>query len=215
MLNQGRVRDLLSPFELELTSPQISQMLTYLDLLLRWNRKINLTAINGAEECLTRHFGESLYLERWVKLENNLLDIGSGAGFPGLALKIVFPELATTLLEPVAKKRAFLKEVARACRMESVEVRGDRLEDFVRQGATPRFSSATSRALGHHKQLIPLVAECLNPKGRLILWVSHAQGQALSEMHDQVEWISPIHLPLSREREIWIGTRTSIYPPTS
>ncbi|MGH9403017.1 MAG: 16S rRNA (guanine(527)-N(7))-methyltransferase RsmG, partial [Terriglobia bacterium] len=88
-------------------------MSTYLGLLLRWNEKINLTAIRTPEECVTRHFAESLFLARHEQLNGRLLDIGSGAGFPGLALKVAVPELAVTLLEPVAKKRAFLKEVVR------------------------------------------------------------------------------------------------------
>src|SRR2546422_9297920 len=131
VLTERDVRDLLAPFDLDLTSSQIGKVNTYLDLLLRWNARINLTSVRTPAECVARHFGESLYLSRWVELRGANLDIGSGAGFPGLALKIAFPGLATTLLEPVAKKRAFLKEVARACAMESVEVRSERLEEFL------------------------------------------------------------------------------------
>src|SRR3990172_6627889 len=121
MLSVSRVSNLLEPFGLDLHRHQIEQVRAYLELLMRWNQRINLTAIRTPEGCATRHFGESLYLARWVELRGKLLDIGSGAGFPGLALKICSPELAVTLLEPVAKKRAFLKEVARACGFSEVE----------------------------------------------------------------------------------------------
>ena len=86
MLSEARARTLLEPFQLNLTSEQVRDLLTYLELLLSWNRRINLTGVRSAEECITRHFGESLYLARSVPLEGRLLDIGSGAGFPGLAL---------------------------------------------------------------------------------------------------------------------------------
>ena len=132
MLDETRLRQLLEPFGLDLSSTQLGQTLAYLHLLLHWNQKINLTAIRNPEECVTRHFGESLFLARHVQLRGDLLDIGSGAGFPGLALKIASPEIPVTLLEPVAKKRAFLKEVARVCGFHQVAVRGERLEDLVR-----------------------------------------------------------------------------------
>ncbi len=212
MLSEGKVRELLGPFGLELTSRQLSQLLAYLDLLLRWNRRINLTAIRSAEGCVERHFGESLYLARWVKLEGRLLDIGSGAGFPGLALKIPFPELSVTLLEPNAKKRTFLKEVARACGMESVEVRPERLEEFA--SSQEAFDAASTRAVGHVERLVPLAARCLSPGGLLCVWTSKSQSVELRQLRVPISWGSPLSVPLAREREIWVGTRTATWRAT-
>jgi len=206
MLTETRVRSLLRPFELELSSSQIGQILTYLELLLLWNQKINLTAIRTPEECLTRHFGESLFLGRSAKLQGKLLDIGSGAGFPGLALKIAFPDVAATLLEPVAKKRAFLKEVARACHMGSVDVRSERLEDFLRGESGHSFDVVTMRAVGRLAELVPAAAHCLKPGGRLCLWLSHEQGRQLAELPPAIRWAPPITIPLTRQREILVGT---------
>ncbi len=205
VLTDTAVRQLLAPFELELDSGQVRQLLKYLELLIRWNQRINLTAIRDPARCVTRHFGESLYVRRHLGLQGTLLDIGSGAGFPGLALKIVFPELAVTLLEPVAKKRAFLKEVARACDFRHVEVRGERLEDFAPQAARPAFDGATARAVGQLPKLLPLAAECLTPGGRLLLWLGHEQARDLET--GRFEWGPPLPLPLSREAEIWVGTK--------
>jgi len=210
---------LLIPFEINLNRHQLSQLMTYLELLLRWNAKINLTAVRAPGECVTRHFGESLYLARWVALAGANLDIGSGAGFPGLALKIAFPALRTTLLEPVAKKRAFLKEVIRSCQMEEVEVRAERLENFVSgvggvapagatgDGAMP-FESVTARAVGCAGgvgDLVALARRCLAPGGRLCLWLSHQQSQALEQEEKGVSWKARFPLPLSSQREIVIG----------
>ncbi len=205
MLTEAQVAKLLAPFQLPLASDQHGKLRTYLELLLKWNRKINLTAIREPVECVTRHFGESLYLARWAELQGALLDIGSGAGFPGLALKIIFPELSVTLLEPVAKKRAFLKEVARACGMEAVEVRADRLEDFA--GPDSSFDTATSRAVGGLERLVPRAARFLKPGGKLALWLTPHQAKGLAGAEPTIEWGAPIPLPFAREREIRIGTR--------
>lgn len=212
MLSESNVRRLLEPFGLDLTSGQISQLSVYLDLLLRWNQRINLTAVRTAEECVPRHFGESLYLARWVELDGKLLDIGSGAGFPGLALRISCPRLLTTLLEPIAKKRAFLKEVARVCGMESVEVRGERLEEFLRQNPAPTFNTVTARAVGNLNQLVKEAALCLRPGGRLCLWLSRDQVTKLVEAKPLIDWGTPLALPLAHQRGIWVGTRTSVPP---
>lgn len=207
MISELQVRGLLEPFKLELSSSQIAQLLEYLELLLKWNRKINLTAIRTAEDCVTRHFGESLYLARRATLDGRLLDIGSGAGFPGLALKIAFPRLAVTLLEPVAKKRAFLKEVARTCRMESVEVRGERLVDFLRQDREARFDAVTARAVGRVERLVEQAKKSLAAGGKLYLWLTAEQCTRLAQTTRDFRWDPPIPLPMARQREIWIGAR--------
>jgi len=207
MLSEENLRRLLLPFGLELDPGQLASLLTYLNLLLRWNRRINLTGIREPEQCVTRLFGESLYLARWVDLHGQLLDVGSGAGFPGLALKIAFPALSVTLLEPVAKKRAFLKEVARACSLDGVEVRGERLETYIRSIAAPCFDAATSRAVGHYDQFVPAVVHCLKPKGTLFLWLARDQGAALRQINAPVEWQSPLRIPLRDTGEIWWATK--------
>lgn len=207
MLSETRVRQLLEPFGLNLPSGQLNQILTYLDLLLRWNQKINLTAIRNPEECVARHFGESLFLARHEELRGSLLDIGSGAGFPGLALKIPFPELAVTLLEPVAKKRAFLKEAARVCGFNQVAVRPERLEEFVRTAPPASFNSATSRAVGKLERLVPQAAQCLEPGGSIFLWLTRDQGVGIASIESGVAWGEPRPIPLSRTGVILPGKR--------
>ncbi len=205
MVSPSDLTSLLEPFGVQLNSQQQGQVLTYLELLLRWNRKINLTAVRSPEECVTRHFGESLMVSRHVELSGRLLDIGSGAGFPGLALKIVSADLRVTLLEPSAKKRAFLKEVARRCEWESVEVRPERFEEFVRGARPLGFDLATARAVGSLGGLVSGAARSLRDGGRLCLWVGSSQVGALAGGLKLV-WQNPIPIPLSRSRQLWIGT---------
>jgi|SRR5271157_952885 len=207
VLDETRLRQLLEPFALDLSSAQVEQILDYLHLLLRWNQKINLTAIRNPEECVTRHFGESLFLARHIELHAALLDIGSGAGFPGLALKIAFPRTSVTLLEPVAKKRAFLKEAARTCGFDQVEVRGERLEDLARATPAPAFDFATMRAVGNLDVLVPLAAQCLKPNGSLLLWLTQNQTAELASIESGLTWGKPLPIPLSRTGAIHRGTK--------
>ena len=207
VIDETRLRQLLEPFGLTLSSAQAHQILAYLHLLLRWNQKINLTAIRDPEESVTRHFGESLFLARHVQLYGDLLDIGSGAGFPGLALKIAAPRISVTLLEPVAKKRAFLKEAARVCGFRQVEVRGERLEDLVRATPAPAFDFATMRAVGNLEVLAPLAARCLKPNGSLCLWLTQDQTAGLGSIECGLTWSEPLPVPLSRASEIWLGLK--------
>lgn len=206
-LEEARLRKLLAPFWDRLGARESAQILAYLDLLLRWNRRINLTAVRTPEECVTRHFGESLFLAARMPLAGHLLDIGSGAGFPGLVLKIAVPSLNVTLLEPASKKRAFLKEVLRACGMHGVEVRAERLEQIVvALRGQPAFDVATARAVGRLSALVPAAARCVRAGGRLCLWVSREQRKDLLSRGSAVSWSDPLIVPLSRQREIWIGT---------
>src|SRR3954451_9559731 len=121
-METARIAELLEPFlqqddggREELAPSQLQQLSDYLDLLLRWNAKTNLTSVREPEEIVTRHFGESLFLARKVNREGirSAIDLGSGAGFPGIPMKIYSPQLALTLIESQNKKATFLNEVIR------------------------------------------------------------------------------------------------------
>src|SRR5438552_18916429 len=119
----------LAPFITHLSEDQLQQISTYLDLLLKWNARINLTSVRDPEEILSRHFGESFFLaEHLFSDEPIIFDLGSGAGFPGLPLAIYAPQAKITLLESQNKKATFLKEVARALTLTNVNVFSSRAE---------------------------------------------------------------------------------------
>jgi len=210
MLSSRSVRELLKPFAADLSDDQLEQVQAYLDLLLRWNQKINLTAIRTPQECVTRHFGESFLLSHVIPMAGNLVDVGSGAGFPGLALKILLPELGVTLLEPVGKKRAFLKEVINACRLNSIKVVGSTIEEFSRQQGCEAFDLVTIRAVGRLRQLLPHALSCLKARGRLCLWIGSEQVEEMLRTEAPVKWGIPVPIPLSQERQILVGTKLYI-----
>lgn len=207
MLARNTVRELLAPFDVSLSDETVDRLLTYLNLLLRWNQKINLTSIGTPEECITRHFGESFLLSGIVALQGRLLDIGSGPGFPGLAVKLIAPNLEVVLLEPVAKKRAFLKEAVRACGMGSVQVVGSRLEEFCKTEQEESFEIITVRAVGGLDSLVPLAEGLLKEGGYLCLWLGGQQAKAICDRNPNLEWLPPVTVALSHERQILAGKR--------
>jgi 16S rRNA (guanine527-N7)-methyltransferase len=210
MISRKAVRELLAPFDLSISDETIDKLIVYVDLLLRWNSKINLTSISTAEECITRHFGESFLLSRKVQLSGCLLDIGSGAGFPGLALKLIAPQLEVVLLEPVGKKRAFLKEVTRVCGMGSVQVVGSRLDAFSRSEQGRIFDIITARAVGGLELLVSAAKGLLRPGGHLCLWVGMQQVQGIREANSGLQWLEPEAIPLSHDRLIMVAVRAGL-----
>ena len=155
-----------------LSPEQLGLFQTYLLELRAWNRKTNLTAITDPEEIIVKHFLDSLACSKGlVDLSNDpeLLDIGSGAGFPGLPLKIVMPELIVTLLEPASKKIAFLRHIVGTLQLKNVKARPKTIENFFLDHANhKKFSYVISRALN----MSPIIERCFNllsAEGRLIL----------------------------------------------
>jgi 16S rRNA (guanine527-N7)-methyltransferase len=129
----------------------------YLDLLLKWNSQTNLTAIRSPEEIVRRHFGESLFAGTHLgePLASTLLDLGSGAGFPGLPIALLHPQIAVTLAESQNKKATFLREVVRTLELPNVEVWAGRAEDLA---AGRRFHTVTLRAVDNMQAALSAAA---------------------------------------------------------
>jgi len=126
---------------------ELSSFLLYLKELKEWNKKINLTAITGDEDIVIRHFFDSLILVPFLSSKETLLDIGSGAGFPGIPLKIVIPDLKVTLMDSVNKKVVFMRHIIRTIGLKNIEAVRGRAEDkeTIRKFAAC-FDVVTSRA---------------------------------------------------------------------
>lgn len=193
----------------------IEQMAAHFALLLKWNRKINLTSLTRPEEIAARHFGESLYLSKiWNERNGSedglLVDVGSGAGFPGLPLKAIWPDLAAVLIEPNQKKATFLKEVVRSAGIEGVEVRALRLEEALasetgsKNCLRDRASIVTLRAVAVSATLLADLRNLLRPGGMLALFLG-VQDAASAQTHLGFEWSSPVAIPHSERRVILIG----------
>ncbi len=138
-----RIATLLRDFYPDPGWTLLDQLSRYLDLLLKWNARTNLTAIRDPEEIVRRHFGESLFTAAHLPACGSLLDLGSGAGFPGLPIQLALPHLRVTLAESQHKKASFLREAVRTLDLPT-EVWGARIEDMA---ADRRFDVVTLRAV--------------------------------------------------------------------
>jgi 16S rRNA (guanine527-N7)-methyltransferase len=185
---------MLEALDLRLAPSQLNLLARHFDLLLRWNRKINLTSIRSTAEILTRHFGEALFLARALNLKTGTLaDLGSGAGFPGFPFAVASPGVQVTLVESSTKKVAFLKEVARPC--PNVTVFHGRFEDLDRH-----FDWTTLRAVAPGR-LLPQI----RTKSRhvaLLIGEDKVQQLARSPLFS---WQPPLRLPWGRSRMLLIG----------
>jgi 16S rRNA (guanine527-N7)-methyltransferase len=130
ILSESRIEELLALYLHPVPQTLLVQLSRYLDLLVRWNTRTNLTAVRSPEEMVRRHFGESLFAAKNLgdPLPENLLDLGSGAGFPGLPIALFHPQIKVTLAESQNKKATFLREVIRHLQLHNVEVWGGRAE---------------------------------------------------------------------------------------
>jgi 16S rRNA (guanine527-N7)-methyltransferase len=143
-LSEQEIASLLTPYLPDPAQLIVSRLSVYLELLLKWNARTNLTAIRDPEEIVRRHFGESLFAGQHLGPETNtLLDFGSGAGFPGLPIAILRPEIAVTLAESQNKKATFLREVVRTLALQ-VEVWAGRVETLPE---AVQFHTVTLRAV--------------------------------------------------------------------
>jgi 16S rRNA (guanine527-N7)-methyltransferase len=202
---EHEVRRALAPFGVAVTAELAGGIATYAELLLKWNAKVNLTAITGPGELLARHFGESLFAAQFIADEEALLiDVGSGAGFPGLALKLTRPRLRVLLLEPVRKKAAFLAEVARTLRLSNVQVEAKRTTDVAPEKLQALF--ITARALGHLDELLKWSAAALQEGGQVLLWLGRDDAGSVAASQGW-RWIEPSSIPSARASVILRGFR--------
>lgn len=201
------MRSALEPYEVQLTRELAAQISAYADLLIAWNRKISLTSLHDPIEILKVHFGESLFAAHLLHLEEGrLADVGSGAGFPGLVLKVSCPKLHVTLLEANSKKATFLSEVVRKLGIDGVCVFCGRMETYPQREG--QFDFITSRAVGHFEELLHWASTMLSNRGVVVLWAGDAGIQKIRR-EPGWSWEKPVLLPESRQRYVLVGRRSS------
>ena len=216
-MDPARISALLDPFvPAPLSAGQLEDISTYIDILLRWNRKLNLTAVRQPEHIVTRHFGESLFAAHRLFAGASdlrgvhLVDVGSGAGFPGLPTKLCFPELRVTLIESQQKKSVFLHEVIRVLTLADIDVFSGRAEIFSAASA----DVVTLRAVECFEQVLPIAVRLLRPGGRLALLIGQAQGTRAEMLLPHFVWHEPTPIPQSDRRVVLLGNSRAEESPT-
>src|SRR6266436_8687772 len=195
----------LREFRVQPTPEQLSMIQRYITMLLAWNEKVNLTAIRDPLEILYRHFCESMYAVTAVPLQaGRLADVGSGGGFPGLALKIARPELQVFLIESNVKKATFLAEIVRELGFKDVRVLVSPYEELGEEVAPLDF--VCSRALGEFGKFLVWAGSAQVAANQAILWVG---GRDIDEIKKIGGWLwrVPISIPRSLQRFLLVGDR--------
>jgi len=182
------------------------QIRTYIDLLLRWNQKTSLTTVTDQEQVLRFHFGESILAVPAVPIRHGrLADVGSGAGFPAVPIRMVSDDLSVILIESNQKKATFLAEVVRELQLQNVEVRRSRMEDVPLGDEPVDFVSA--RAVKIDDEFLNWSHQALAPSGTLVLWLGEGDATNISKRKDW-KWADPIRIPHAERRVILRGAKT-------
>jgi 16S rRNA (guanine527-N7)-methyltransferase len=214
-----------------LSTAQLQSISTYIDILIHWNARINLTAIRTPEEIVTRHFGESLFAarhlfpkeedreghdfsraDRMLQKETGasapegltgtrVADLGSGAGFPGVPIKIWAPIVTLTLIESNQKKATFLRELARALTLTNINIQNARAETL----PPSTFDVVTLRAVERLPKVLPVAVTLLAPNGLLALLISSSQLESTRSTLPNLTWDLPIPIPNSQSRTLLVG----------
>ena len=204
-LSTDSIRRALEAYQLSVNDEQVLQIQQYTNILLTWNEKFNLTAIRDPLEVLNRHFCECMYAASAVPVAHGrLADVGSGAGFPGLPLKIVCPELQVVLIESNVRKATFLAEVIRDLGLADARVLVSRYEELGEEVAPLDF--VCSRALGDFAPFLEWSHSEKVAAKQVILWIGARDLPEIQKIPSW-EWREPIPVPNSLRRLLLVGTR--------
>jgi 16S rRNA (guanine(527)-N(7))-methyltransferase RsmG len=182
-----------------LSGHQINSFRTYLDQLQAWSQLTNLTTIIVTEDIVIKHFIDSiavLQLEH-MRVGATLLDVGSGAGFPGIPLKIARPDLSLTLIEPSPKKASFLHFIVGCLKLEDTKVYSEIFERFVAHTSPNSFEYITTRALRHDLVLKPC-ARILDKGGKVLLYTSKPLNESDVGSQWTIEKMRGFELPRAK-----------------
>lgn len=174
-------------FDLNLSEKQQDEFYQYMKLLLEWNEKINLTAITEPEEILTKHFIDSISIAPYIKPADKVLDIGTGAGFPGIPLQIVLPHNSFTLLDSLNKRIHFLQEVIKQLNLRQIDAIHGRAEEFCKEKAREGYDIVVSRAVAKLNVLLEYMLPFIKLGGRCICMKALEIEEELEEAKKAIE----------------------------
>ena len=195
---------LLEPF-IHLDEQRLCAISRYIDLLLKWNARINLTAVRAPEEMVQRHFGESFFAARHLLAEGTVeraIDLGSGAGFPGVPLALLARGTTVTLIESNQKKATFLRELVRVLELKNVVIFSGRGEEYSEQA-----DLVTMRAVEKFGKALDVAVGLVKAGGRIALMIGEAQVSEAARVLQKIEWRQPIAVPGGHSRVLLAGTK--------
>lgn len=184
---------------------QIEQFYKYMNLLIEWNEKMNLTAITEPKEIILKHFIDSITILKYIDDNSKLVDVGTGAGFPGVPLSIMNPTLKITLVDSLNKRLIFLQEVVKELNLKNIEIVHARAEEFGQnKNYREKFDIATSRAVANLATLSEYLVPLVKIGGKIIsMKASNAKEEindaqkAIEVLGGKIEKIEEFDLPES------------------
>lgn len=202
---KGKVMDLkqkLDEFDIQINDEQLEMFNKYMNLLLEWNEKINLTAIVEPDEVKLKHFVDSLTVLKYINDENKIIDIGTGAGFPGIPIKIMMPNTKITLLDSLNKRINFLNIVVETLNLKNIQAIHGRAEELARNKLhREKYDIAVSRAVANLSTLVeymlPFVkvgGKCICMKGANVKEELDKAQNAIKELGGEIEKVDNFYL---------------------
>lgn len=214
----------VSKLEIELTEEQLNKLDKFYELLIDWNEKINLTTITNHEDVYLKHFYDSLTLIKEVDLTKdlNMCDVGSGAGFPGVVLKICFPNLKITLVDSLQKRVNYLNEIIKELNLKNIIAIHSRMEEYSKTHEE-EFDIITARAVANLNVLLEISMKALKINGHLVLMKANCEEEitnskkALQTLNGELYNINKFSLPKENSNRTIInivkrGKTNSKYP---
>lgn len=173
----------LEKLNIILTEEQIEKLNKFYELLIEWNKKINLTRIEDEEEVYLKHFYDSLTIVKVVDLNkiNTLCDVGTGAGFPGIVLKIVFPNLKVKLIDSLQKRVNYLNTIIKDLNLSDIEAIHARGEDY-----KGKFDLVTSRAVANIEKLVKYTMHLVSPNGIFVAMKGDIDNELTEEIKNKL-----------------------------
>lgn len=220
MIDKNRLEAKCAALGIALTGPMLDALDQYAEILVEYNQKVNLTAITDPEGIEDKHFADSLLLANLPETAGKLVDVGTGAGFPGVVAKIFKPELQLTLMEPTGKRVEFLKYVCAQLGLSGVEFAKERAEEAARKVWREQFDVATARGVA----ALPILSEYCLPlvkvggvflamKGPGAAEELAESGAALKKLGGKGSGVAEFHLPGGDVRNIIRIKKISQTPP--
>src|SRR6185503_6163459 len=200
----AQIAALLRPYATA-TEKLVSDISIYIDILLKWNSRISLTSVRDPQQMVSRHFGESLFLAENLlhpEWHGTVVDVGSGAGFPGLPVAMYSSMADVTLIESQGKKAAFLNEVIYALKLKNVRVFHGRAEQF-----SARADLITLRAVEEFERALRIALDLVKVGGRVALMVGQAQVEKARLLSSDFKWEQPAKVPEGQSRVLLVGTK--------
>lgn len=170
------------------TEEQLKQFYQYMNLLIEWNEKINLTAIVEPKEIILKHFIDSLTITKYIGKNQSVIDVGTGAGFPGIPLKIVRKDLKITLLDSLNKRIHFLDEVIKELELENIDTVHERIEEYGKNKKyRETYNVATSRAVANLTTLSEYMLPMVRIKGMAICMKGSEINEEISKSKNSIK----------------------------